>query len=37
MSRGLHNIKGKDAVKAFIKFGGVERKAKEIISICRME
>jgi len=28
MSRGLHNIKGKDAVKVFVKFGGVERKGK---------
>lgn len=28
MNRGLHNIKGKDAVKAFVKFGGVERKGK---------
>lgn len=28
MSRGLHNIKGKDTVKAFVKFGGVERKGK---------
>ena len=28
MGRGLHNIKGKDAVKAFVKFGGVERKGK---------
>jgi predicted RNA binding protein YcfA (HicA-like mRNA interferase family) len=28
MSRGLHNIKGKDAVKVFLKFGGVERKGK---------
>jgi predicted RNA binding protein YcfA (HicA-like mRNA interferase family) len=28
MSRGLHNIKGKGAVKVFVKFGGVERKGK---------
>jgi predicted RNA binding protein YcfA (HicA-like mRNA interferase family) len=28
MSRGLHNVKGKDAVKVFVKFGGVERKGK---------
>ncbi|HMN18120.1 MAG: type II toxin-antitoxin system HicA family toxin [Ignavibacteriaceae bacterium] len=28
MSRGLHNINGKDAVKVFVKFGGVERKGK---------
>lgn len=28
MSKSLHNIKGKDAVKAFVKFGGVERKGK---------
>jgi predicted RNA binding protein YcfA (HicA-like mRNA interferase family) len=28
MSRNLRNIKGKDAVKAFIKFGGAERKGK---------
>jgi predicted RNA binding protein YcfA (HicA-like mRNA interferase family) len=28
MSRALHNIKGKDAVKVFVKFGGVERKGK---------
>jgi predicted RNA binding protein YcfA (HicA-like mRNA interferase family) len=28
MSQNLRNIKGKDAVKAFIKFGGTERKGK---------
>lgn len=28
MSRGLQNIKGKEATKAFVKFGGVERKGK---------
>lgn len=28
MGRGLHNIKGKDAVKDFVRFGGVERKGK---------
>lgn len=28
MGRGLHNIKGKDALKVFVKFGGVERKGK---------
>ena len=28
MGRSLHNVKGKDAVKAFVKFGGVERKGK---------
>jgi predicted RNA binding protein YcfA (HicA-like mRNA interferase family) len=28
MIRGLYNIKGKDAIKAFVRFGGVERKGK---------
>lgn len=28
MSRGLYNIKGKVAIKVFVKFGGVERKGK---------
>jgi len=28
MRGSLHNIRGKDAVKAFVKFGGIERKGK---------
>ena len=28
MSGSLHNIRGKNAVKAFVKFGGIERKGK---------
>lgn len=36
MSRGLHNIKGKDAVKVFVKFGGVERKGKGDHIIIKM-
>lgn len=28
MSSKLHNIKGSDAIKAFVRFGGIERKGK---------
>ncbi len=28
MSGELHNIKGKDAIKAFVRFGGVEKPGK---------
>lgn len=39
MGKGIHNIKGKDAVKAFVKFGGVERKGEgdHIKLRCRMD
>ena len=28
MSKNLHNIKGKEAIKAFVRFGGIERGGK---------
>lgn len=28
MTKGLHNIKGQDAIKAFIRFGGIEKGGK---------
>lgn len=28
MSKNLNNIKGIDAIKAFVRFGGIERKGK---------
>ena len=31
MAKSLHNIKGQEAIKAFIHFGGVERGGKVIM------
>jgi predicted RNA binding protein YcfA (HicA-like mRNA interferase family) len=28
MTKSLHNIKGRDAIKAFIQFGGIEKRGK---------
>ena len=28
MTKGLHNIKGQDAINAFIRFGGIEKTGK---------
>ena len=28
MTKRLHNIKGQDAIKAFIRFGGIEKRGK---------
>jgi predicted RNA binding protein YcfA (HicA-like mRNA interferase family) len=28
MGKNLHNIKGQDAIKAFLRFGGIEKKGK---------